>query len=406
MGIWAKFTRFFSGNGDYTGYQNGEPISIPVADAKTYTPDAATQLGTVWACVNLISETIASIPIDVYSFDKDGKRTADRDCNLDFVLNSSPNQDMTSYEFWQTMTMNRLLRGNAYAHIIRKTDGTAYILYPLSADQMNVKRENDNSVVYEYTDRHGKIIRYNSDEIMHWKGIGNGLIGLSPIEYMRSTLTEAMAAQENAIKVFVDKGKIYGVITPNQVLNQKQKISVAKSFQASGERVAVLDCGMEFHAMALSPADTQLLETRKFSTAEICRWFGVPPALVGAESGDYEKLERWFYKATILPLCVSAEKALMKRVATKDERHNHEVRFRIGELNRADDQARATIYATQVQNGLRTRNEIRNAEGWNPVDVAQADTLTVQSNLMPLDALGQIAPSLEETNNTPKPEKN
>ena len=76
MGIWAKFTRFFSGNGDYTGYQNGEPISIPVADAKTYTPDAATQLGTVWACVNLISETIASIPIDIYSFDKDGKRTA------------------------------------------------------------------------------------------------------------------------------------------------------------------------------------------------------------------------------------------------------------------------------------------------------------------------------------------
>ena len=158
--------------------------------------------------------------------------------------------------------------------------------------------------------------------------------------------------------------------------------------------------------MALSPADTQLLETRKFSTAEICRWFGVPPALVGAESGDYEKLERWFYKATILPLCVSAEKALMKRVATQDERHNHEVRFRIGELNRADDQARATIYATHVQNGLRTRNEIRNAEGWNPVDVAQADTLTVQSNLMPLDTLGQTAPSLEETNNTPKPEKN
>ena len=99
MGFWAKFTRYFSGSGDYTGYQNGDPISIPVAQAKTYTPDAATQLGTVWACVNLISQTIASIPIDVFSFDKNGKRSVDRQCNLDFVLNASPNQDMTSYEY-------------------------------------------------------------------------------------------------------------------------------------------------------------------------------------------------------------------------------------------------------------------------------------------------------------------
>ena len=406
MGFWAKFTRFFTGNGDYTGYQNSGPVTIPVTESKAYTPDAAAQLGTVWACVNLISQTLASIPVDVFTFDAAGKRILDKKCNLDFVLNASPNQDMTSYEFWQTMAMNRLLRGNAYAHIIRKTDGTAYILYPLSPDQMNVKRENDNSVIYEYTDRHGNIIRYAPDEIMHWKGVGNGLIGLSPIEYMRNTLTEAMAAQENAIKIFVEKGKIYGVISPNQVLNQKQKISVAKSFQASGDHVAVLDCGMEFHAMSLSPADTQLLETRKFSTAEICRWFGVPPALVGAESGDYEKLERWFYKATILPLCVSAEKALMKRVATKDERHSHEIRFRIGELNRADDAARAAIYATQVQNGLRSRNEIRDTEGWNPSDVAGADSLTIQSNLIPLEMLGQTAPSQEGTMNSTNPEKN
>lgn len=406
MGFWAKFTRYFSGSGDYTGYQNGDPISIPVAQAKTYTPDAATQLGTVWACVNLISQTIASIPIDVFSFDKNGKRSVDRQCNLDFILNASPNQDMTSYEFWQTMAMNRLLRGNAYAHIIRKDDGTAYILYPLSADQMSVKRELDNSITYEYTDRFGKIIKYQPEEIMHWKGIGNGLVGLSPIEYMRSTLTEAMAAQENAIKIFVEKGKIYGVISPNQVLNQKQKVSVAKSFQQSGDHVAVLDCGMEFHAMSLSPADTQLLETRKFSTSEICRWFGVPPALVGAESGDYEKLERWFYKATILPLCVSAEKALMKRVATQDERHNHEVRFRLGELNRADDQTRAAIYATHVQNGLRSRNEIRNVEGWNSSEIPEADSLTVQSNLMPLESLGKTEPSQEGTMNSINPEKN
>ena len=158
--------------------------------------------------------------------------------------------------------------------------------------------------------------------------------------------------------------------------------------------------------MSLSPADTQLLETRKFSTAEICRWFGVPPALVGAESGDYEKLERWFYKATILPLCVSAEKALMKRVATQDERHNHEVRFRLGELNRADDQARAAIYATHVQNGLRSRNEIRNVEGWNPSEIPEADSLTVQSNLMPLETLGKTTPSQEGTMNSINPEKN
>ena len=96
----------------------------------------------------------------------------------------------------------------------------------------------------------------------------------------------------------------------------------------------------------------------------------------------------------------------MKRVATKDERHNHEVRFRLGELNRADDQARAAIYATQVQNGLRTRNEIRNAEGWNPADVDHADTLTVQSNLIPLEKLGQTAPSQEGTMNSINPEKN
>lgn len=96
MGFWAKFTRFFTGNGDYTGYQNSGPVTIPVTESKAYTPDAAAQLGTVWACVNLISQTLASIPVDVFTFDTAGKRILDKKCNLDFVLNASPNQDMTS----------------------------------------------------------------------------------------------------------------------------------------------------------------------------------------------------------------------------------------------------------------------------------------------------------------------
>lgn len=394
----AKWFGFGGAISENVGTQNPVPGIALVPDAGNVGPDAALQLSTVWACIDRRATTIASLPFFAYET-KAGQKQLARNSRLYSLLHESPNERMTPFEFWRAMILNHDLRGNAYARIERDANGEAYALWPMPSDQVEVRVLGDGSMVYQY--QLGQdVALLSSDNVLHLKNLGNGTVGLAKLEFMRSTTDEASKAQATASKIFGTGGKPTGVLMIDKVLNATQRESVARTFAGMAEgnssRLYVLEANMKYEQLSMSPEDQQLLETRKFSVEEICRWYDVPPVLVHHSNvttwgSGIEQIVDGFYKLTIRPMLVSIEQATRKRVMTARQRANMSAEFALDALLRGSPTQRAELYAKNVQNGIMTRNECRQLENLPPVD--GANDLTAQSNLLPLNKLGQTVSS-------------
>ena len=357
-------------------------------------PDGALQLSTVWSCVSLLANMIASLPFFVYTR-VNGQRELARETTLWTLLHDSPNSRMTSMEFWVAMLLNLLLRNNAYARIDRTASGEPFALWPMAADQVEVKIMDDGSMLYCY--RIGSNLAvFPAEDVLHLKGMGNGTMGLDRIDYMRATTAESANAQRAANQLFINGGKPSGVLMIDRVIKDEQRMALKKSFKEMTEgttsRLFVLEADMKYSSINFSPEDQQLLETRKFTVEELCRWFGVPPVLVGHSNvttwgtGVAEIIDG-FYKLIVRPALVNLEQAVTKRVLTPAQRARYTVEFSFDALLRASLKDRMEIYAKAVQNGLKTRNECRQLENDPPID--GANELTAQTNLAPLHMLGK-----------------
>ena len=387
------------GWGGALGEQSGRQVSgasgslIPGTHALA--PDGALQLSTVWACVSLIANIIASLPLFVYTQNK-GKRDLARDALLWQVLHDSPNSRMTPMEFWVAMLLNLLVRGNAYARIDRSASGEAIALWPMPSDQVEPWMLPDGTLVYKYTVG-SNVAVLSSENVLHIKGMGNGTTGLDRLDYMRASTAEAANAQGAASTLFANHGKPSGVLMIDKVLNAQQRAAVRQNFidmaEGGTSRLFLLEADTKYQQLNLTPADQQLLETRRFTVEELCRWFGVPPVLVGhsnvtAWGSGIEQLIDGFHKLVIGPLVVNLQQAIAKRVLTPNQRVRFTVEFSLDALLRASLKDRMEIYAKAVQNGLKTRNECRQLE--NDPAIAGGDELTAQSNLAPLHMLGKM----------------
>lgn len=396
MGLFKWFTAKHGPTGDNAGWQDSEPMIPAVTNVTPVAPEQSLQISTVYACVDLLARTVACLPCDVYLINSDGTKERDVKCNLHYILSQSPNFGMTPYELISTMVMHWALRGNAYALIVRGKDKltkqeVVKSIYPLNPDQMNVYMDTSGRVTYRYYDKKDQYVDYDPEQILHWKGLGNGILGLSKLEYMKASINESALAQETALDIFAQKGKMKGILSAQNVLSNNQKAEISKQFQKMRDGgIPVLPATLSFQQLSLSPAETQLLQTREYSVEEICRWFGVPSALIGSDGGapgsNLEQVTANFYKSTVLPMLISLQQSIIKRVPCKDEKYNHIVEFRLSFLNRSNDSARSSINAQALQNGWKSRNEVRIEEGLAPV--SGGDLLTAQSNLVPLDKLG------------------
>lgn len=380
--------------GETSGVQNAAPGVSLVPDMQNVGVDGALQLSTVWACVDRRASTLASLPFFVYKT-VNGQRDLARTDRLFALLHDSPNPRMTPYEFWRAMVMNHDLRGNAYARIDRDASGECVAMWPMPTDQVEVRVLDDGSMVYLYT--YGSDIAVlASESVLHIKNLGNGTTGLAKLEFMRPATDEAAKAQAAASKIFSSGGKPTGVLMLDRVLNPEQRASIKESFKGLTEgntgRLQVLEASMKYQQLSLSPEDQQLLETRKFSVEEICRWFDVPPVLVHHSNvtawgtGIFE-IKDGFYTLSLAPLCKNVEQAFRKRVMTAKQRSNMTAEFSMDAMLRASIKDRYEIYAKAVQNGLKTRDECRQLE--NDPPLPGGNTLTVQSNLLPITLLGK-----------------
>lgn len=380
--------------GESLGAQNPVPSAALVPDTSNVGPDAALQISTVWACIDRRASTVASLPFFAYQ-EVGGKKELARTSRLYQLLHESPNSRMTPFEFWRTMIMNHDLRGNAYARIERDNTGEAIAMWPMPADQVEVRVLPDASMVYQY--QLGQDISILAAEnVFHLKNLGNGTVGLAKLEFMRPTTDESAKAHSAASKIFGTGGKPTGVLMIDKVLTKEQRLALQASFAGMTEgntsRLYVLEANMKYEQLSLSPIDQQLLETRKFSVEELCRWLDVPPVLIHHSNvtawgtGIFE-IKDGFYTLALAPLCKNIEQAFRKRVMTAQQRATMTAEFSMDAMMRASIKDRFEIYAKATQNGLKTRNECRQLENDPPLD--GGDDLTAQSNLLPLAMLGK-----------------
>lgn len=403
MSILSRFTGWFRYGGNAIGEREGKQINLPsgnlIEEVSPVGVDAALQISAVWASVSLIAKLIATLPIMVYE-GKNGQRDLARDSLLWQLLHESPNNRMTPCEFWIALLLNLLFRGNGYARIDRSSNGEAYALWPMAADQVEMDVLKDGSVVYIY--RVGSDVAVlGAENVLHLKEMGNGTIGLARLDYMKATTAEVKNAQTAANKLFANGGKPPGVLMIDKVLTADQRKSIQDRFHemASGttSRLYVLEANMKYEQINLTPEDMQLLSTRQFTVQEIGRWFGVPSILInqtegtttlGSSSGEIVDA---FHKLTIRPTLVSIEQAIRKRVLTAAQRVRYTVEFALDALLRSNVKDRMEVYAKAVQNGLKTRNECRQLENDPPIE--GGDQLTAQTNLVPIELLGKVKPT-------------
>jgi HK97 family phage portal protein len=401
MNLFNSF-RTWWGRGGAIAEASGTQQSIPgaplIPDTSSVGVDGALQISTVWACIDRRATTVASLPFFAYK-QVNGEKQLARTSRLYAILHDSPNSRMTPFEFWRAMMMNHDLRGNAYARIDRDDNGEAVAMWPMPADQVEPVVLPDGSMVYKYTFDNDVAVLADSN-VLHLKNLGNGTTGLAKLDFMRSTLDEAAKAQGAASKIFGSGGKPTGVLMLDKVLSPDQRKAVQERFaeMAAGStaRLYVLEANMKYEQLSMSPADQQLLETRKFSVEQICQWFDVPPVLVHhsnvtAWGSGIEQLVQGFYTTAIRPVLINIEQAVKKRVLTPRQRASMAIEMSFDALMRANPKDRAEIYAKQVQNGLVTRAEVRQLEGWPYID--GTNVLTAQSNLVPLDMLGKTTAS-------------
>ena len=364
---------------------------------KSVTPSSAIQVSAVYACVRVIAETIASLPLHVYESTDAGSRKANEH-TLYRLLHDEPNNEMTSFVWRETMLSHLLLYGNSYCQILRSGRSRIVGLYPLLPDHMSVDRDSKGKLTYTYTTSEGRMVLLAPEDVLHIPGLGfDGVMGYSPIALEKAAIGLGIAAEEYGSKFFQNGARPSGILThPNTV---KDPASLRASWNAAyggsgnASRVAVLEEGMTFVPLSMPNNEAQFLETRKFQVTEICRIFRVPPHMIGdLERATFSNIESQnisFAVHTIRPWLVRIEQAINKTLIPENEKGRYYAQFNIDGLMRGDYKSRMEGYAIARQNGWMSANDIRALENLNPISAEEGgNAFLVNGNMIPISLAG------------------
>ncbi|TNE75500.1 MAG: phage portal protein [Gammaproteobacteria bacterium] len=378
------------------GAQSSGPASRSTDAGIVVSDERAMQVSAVWACARIITQTVANLPLHFYERGEKGRKMVD-DSQVARLFKRSPNNFMTPKQFRAAMTLQRVLWGNAYAHVTR-VGGRPVQMVPLKPEAMTPYRL-ESGLQYHYNTGSG-IKVFAPESIFHLKGFStDGVVGLSTLAYARHILGTTVAADTYASKAFANGGMPVGQITFDKFLTDEQRAqakilydNLYAGVQRAGEPV-IMEGGSKYEAIGIHPDDMQMLESRSFQLGEIARMFGVPSHMIN----DNEKTTSWgtgieqqtiaFLQYTLKPYLEEWEDVISASLLNKSSdiyaEHNVEG------LLRGDSAARSSFYSTMVQNGLMTRNEVRRTE--NLPEVEGGDDLTIQVNLAPVGDLPKVS---------------
>ena len=387
------------------------------SSGKYVTERSAMQMTAVYCCVRILSEAVASLPLQFYRYTDDGGKEKAVEHPLYFLLHDEPNPEMTSFIFRETLMSHLLIWGNAYAQIIRDRLGRVQGLYPLRPDKMTVCRDDRGKIFYLYTktgDENPNIKPYGQvalqkEEVLHIPGLGfDGLVGYSPIAMARNAVGMTMACEEYGASFFANGASPSGVLEHPGVLKDPAKVrdSWNAVYRGTGNahKVAVLEEGMKYQQIGIPPEEAQFLETRKFQLDEIARLYRIPPHMIGdLEKSSFNNIEQQsmeFVKYTLDPWVIRWEQAMQKALFLPEEKKQYFLKFNVNGLMRGDYESRMTGYSIGRQNGWLSANDIREMEDMNPVPDEEGGNLyLVNGSMTKLKDAGAFAQK-GETNET------
>ncbi|WP_442952285.1 phage portal protein [Paraclostridium bifermentans] len=391
--LWGSTYSFFFGN---------------TTSGKTVNERTAMQTTAVYACVRILAETIASLPLHTYKYTETGKQKATGH-QIYNLLADQPNSEMTSFVFRETLMSHLLLWGNAYAQIIRDGRGNVISLYPLLPNKMSVNRGSNGEIYYiysRYSDENPNIDSYGdvylqNHEVLHIPGLGfDGLVGYSPIAMAKNAVGMSIACEEYGASFFANGANPGGVLEHPGVVKDPARVrdSWNSVYQGTNNahKVAVLEEGMKFQSIGIPPEQAQFLETRKFQINEIARLFRIPPHMVGdLEKSSFSNIEQQsleFVKYTLDPWVIRWEQAMKKALLLPSEKKEYFIKFSVDGLLRGDYQSRMNGYATGRQNGWLSSNDIRELENLNRIpEELGGDLYLVNGNMTKLQEAGAFA---------------
>jgi len=375
---------------------------------KAVTERSAMQMTAVYSCVRILAEAVAGLPLNLYRYTEDGGKEKAIDHPLYLLLHDEPNPEMSSFVFRETLMTHLLLWGNAYAQVIRNGKGEVIALYPLMPNKMTVDRDSQGQLYYSYQrgtdeairDKNQTVILRPSD-VLHIPGLGfDGLVGYSPIAMAKNAIGMAIACEEYGAKFFANGAAPGGVLEHPGTIKDPQRVreSWQSTFGGSGNanKIAVLEEGMKYTPIGISPEQAQFLETRKFQINEIARIFRVPPHMVGdLEKSSFSNIEQQsleFVKYTLDPWVVRWEQSLTRSLLSTDEKKRFFVKFTLEGLLRGDYASRMSGYATARQNGWMSANDIRELENLDRIPAELGgDLYLINGNMLPLEKAGAFA---------------
>lgn len=369
---------------------------------------SAMQMTAVYSCVRILAEAVAGLPLHLYRYKEDGGKERAIDNNLYHLLHDEPNKEMSSFIFRETLMTHLLLWGNAYAQIIRNGKGEVVALYPLMPNKMQVDRDENGELYYIYTrssdeakTMEGVTVYLTPRDVLHIPGLGfDGLVGYSPIAMAKNAIGLAIATEEYGAKFFANGAAPSGVLEHPGTIKDPSRLrenwNSTFGGSANSGKVAVLEEGMKYTPISISPEQAQFLETRKFQIDEIARIFRVPPHMVGdLEKSSFSNIEQQsleFVKYTLDPWVIRWEQSLSRALLNEDEKRKYFFKFNLEGLLRGDYESRMSGYAVARQNGWMSANDIRELENMDKIPAEDGGNLyLINGNMLPLNMAGAYA---------------
>jgi HK97 family phage portal protein len=349
------------------------PVSVagPVVNAET-----ALKASAVYACVALIAETLAAMPLITYRRLANGDRERVPNHPLYSVLHDQPNRDQTAFEYWEMMVGHAMMRGNGYARKVPGPKGPVDQLVPMHPDRVTAERGMTGVLRYRIRNEDGTEEVLNQEDVFHLKGkSSDGITGVSVLTYARDSIGMALATEEYGGRLFSQGTRLSGVLQTEQKLDKpvQQRLKASWESTYSGlknaHRVAVLEQGLKWQQLGMTNEDAQFLDTRSFQVVDIARWFRVPPHMIGETSKatswgtGIEQMSIGFVVYTLLSWMTRIQQAVRRDLIIATDQYFAE--FLVDALLRGDIKSRYEAYNIGRNGGWLSVNDIRRAENMN-----------------------------------------
>jgi HK97 family phage portal protein len=371
----------------------------------SFNEETAKRFSAVFACIRVLSETLASMPIIVYKDKKVGDKSSGKDRAVDHplydILHNAPNNEMPAFMLKETLMNHICSSGNGYAQVQRNRRGAALSLNILPWTVTDVKRNAETYKIEYWTNDRGKSVKLNPEEVFHIPGLGfNGIKGYSPIKMAMEAIGLGLAAEEFGAEFFSNGAHAGGVVEYEGKMTEPAKDTFRKAFNekyGKSNSVLFLENGSKYTKVAIPNNEAQFLETRRFQKEEIASIYRVPLHLIQdlqqSTNNNIEHQSLEFLMYTMLPWFTRWEQFINFRLLTKEERQQgYFAEFLMNALLRGDTAARAQMLHLMRQDGVINADQWRELENMNPQENGQGKHYLINGNMISVDTAAKQPP--------------